>query len=54
MNPDILVSVINTKLRNNYQSLAELCDDLEINKVELEKILKKHDYFYLENINQIK
>ena len=28
-NPQILLSVINTKLRDNYDSLSALCEDLD-------------------------
>ena len=33
--PMILFSFINTKLRDNYASLDELCDDMLISKVDL-------------------
>ena len=33
--PMILFSFINTKLRDKYTSLDELCDDLDINKADL-------------------
>ena len=33
MDPHILVGIINTKLRNNYSSLDELCSDLDIDKI---------------------
>ena len=33
--PAILVSVLNTKLRDFYPSLDALCDDLEADKAEL-------------------
>ena len=32
--PMILFSFINTKLRDKYTSLDELCDDLDINKAD--------------------
>ena len=38
--PMILFSFINTKLRDKYTSLDELCDDLDINKADLEARLK--------------
>lgn len=53
-NPIILLSYINTKLRDNYQSLEELCDDLDINKEELEKKLNAIGYFYNKDLNQFK
>ena len=33
--PMILFSFINTKLRDNYASLDELCDDMHISKADL-------------------
>ena len=33
--PVILLSVINTKLRDCYPSLSSLCEDLDINQNEL-------------------
>ena len=33
--PMILFSFINTKLRDNYVSLDELCDDMHISKADL-------------------
>lgn len=49
---NILVSLINTKLRNNYSSLDELCEDLNINRNQLENKLKKIDYYYNTTRNQ--
>ncbi len=33
--PFMLMSVLNTKLRDRYDSLEALCDDLELNRDEL-------------------
>ncbi len=44
--PAILLSVINTKLRDFYPSLDVLCDDLEENKVEIIKKLAQIGYNY--------
>ncbi|WP_347493503.1 DUF4250 domain-containing protein [Ruminococcus sp. HUN007] len=35
--PAILLSVINTKLRDQYSSLAALCDDLDVSEDEIKK-----------------
>ena len=32
MDVNLLVSIVNTKLRDHYSSLDELCDDLDLNK----------------------
>lgn len=37
--PAILFSVINTKLRDQYSSLAALCDDLDISEEEIKSKL---------------
>lgn len=52
MDSFILLSIINLKLRDFYNSLEGLCDDLNINIKELEKKLKKVGYVYNKNNNQ--
>ena len=42
--PMILLSVINTKIRDHYHTLDALCDDMQIEKAELIDILKGIDY----------
>jgi hypothetical protein len=53
-NPVVLLSFINTKLRDSYKSLDELCEDLEVNKQEIIEKLKIINYFYDEKTNQFK
>lgn len=50
--PMILLSYINTKLRDCYPSLDLLCDDLQINRKELEEKLGRIDYTYHPQHNQ--
>ncbi len=50
--PAILLSVINTKLRDFYPSLDALCDDLEENKAEIIKKLAQIGYNYDEGKNK--
>ncbi len=50
--PVILLSVVNTKLRDYYKSLDELCDDMGISGAELAGKLKLIDYEYDEHRNQ--
>ena len=50
--PMILLSVINTKIRDQYHTLDNLCDDLQIDKLELIDILKGIDYEYDESRHQ--
>ncbi len=44
--PMMLYSFINTKLRDCYSSLEELCEDLNITREEIEEVLAKADFFY--------
>lgn len=50
--PFILVSYINTKLRDEYQSLGELCKELEIDRPQLESLLSSIGYRYLSDLNR--
>lgn len=50
--PIILLSFINTKLRDHYSDLDTLCEDLELNKAELEEKLNRIGFFYKSEKNQ--
>lgn len=50
--PVMLMSLLNTKLRDRYSSLEELCQDLEADQAELEKKLETIDYRYDAGKNQ--
>ncbi|MFV0364473.1 MAG: DUF4250 domain-containing protein [Suipraeoptans sp.] len=50
--PVLLLSVINTKLRDFYKSLDELCDDMEVSKDIIISKLAKIDYYYDEKQNR--
>lgn len=50
--PVMLMSFLNTKLRDRYSSLEELCQDLEADQAELEKKLETIDYRYDARKNQ--
>ena len=50
--PIILLSVINTKIRDQYHTLDSLCEDMQINKNELVDVLKGIDYEYDESRHQ--
>ncbi|WP_017212461.1 DUF4250 domain-containing protein [Clostridium beijerinckii] len=52
--PNILLSVINMKLRDQYGSLDILCDDLELSKDDIINILISIGYKYEEEENQFK
>ena len=48
----ILLSVVNTKLRDYYSTLDKLCDDMNINKEEIIRKLNEIDYKYDEKLNR--
>ena len=50
--PVILLSVLNTKLRDIYSSLDELCDDLEADKEKLIQKCASIGYLYSKERNQ--
>ena len=50
--PMILLSYINTKLRDCYDSLDLLCDDLQADKTQIEEKLKTIDYTYSAELNR--
>lgn len=50
--PMILLSVVNTKLRDFYPSLDALCEDLDVDRKELSEKLGMIDYVYDTGRNQ--
>ncbi len=50
--PAILLSLINTKLRDFYPSLTALCEDMELDAEELKNKLSLIGYAYKEDRNQ--
>ena len=50
--PNILLSYINTKLRDEFPSLDELCNSLDADKDEIINTLKAAGYRYDPVINQ--
>lgn len=52
--PVILLSYINTQLRDNYSSLEDLCKSLSIPRQELEEKLAKIGFSYSEKTNSFK
>jgi hypothetical protein len=50
--PHILLSFINTKLRDEYHSLEDLCKSLNIDLLELEDELSGIDYTYVKELNR--
>lgn len=50
--PIMLYSVINLKLRDYYSNLDALCEDLDIDRKELEEKLKMVGFEYNSEANQ--
>ena len=50
--PIMLLSVVNTRLRNQYASLDALCHDLAVSRADLEETLAEVGYAYDEKRNQ--
>lgn len=50
--PVILLSVVNTKLRDFYPSLEALCEDMQADQNEITEKLKMIDYEYDKKRNQ--
>lgn len=50
--PLLLMSVVNTKLRDYYADLDALCDDLNEDRAALEEKLAAIGYFYDDQRNQ--
>ena len=51
-NPVMLLSFVNTRLRDEYDSLEELCAALDVSRSELEERLASIGYQYNEQPNQ--
>ena len=49
--PAMLMSWVNMKLRDFYGSLDELCEELEIDRKELEKRLNEAGFEYNQELN---
>lgn len=50
--PMMLFSVINMKLRDCYSSLDELCEDMQVDKIELVNTLKAVGFEYSSEHNK--
>lgn len=54
MNPHMFLSIINMKLRDQYDSLASFCDDVDLNIELIKERLNQIGYHYEESLNQFK
>lgn len=52
--PIMLLSLVNMKLRDQFDTLQELCFSLDINQEELEKELQEAGFEYIPEINQFR
>lgn len=52
--PFMLLSVINTKLRDDYSNLDDLCASLDVDKAGLMERLQKAGFSYDPNTNQFR
>ena len=50
--PMILLSFVNTKLRDEFASLDAFCDDFLVDRGEIEEKLASIDYEYDEELNK--
>lgn len=50
--PILLLSAVNTKLRDYYPSLDALCEDMQTDKEEIISVLKGINYEYDESRHQ--
>ncbi len=50
--PIMLLSTLNMKLRDQYASLDDLCEDLDVEKEEILRKMKEVDYAYNPEKNQ--
>lgn len=50
----ILLSYVNTRLRDDYPSLDAMCDDLAIDRPALERSLVAAGFEYMPEINQFR
>lgn len=54
MDPNILVSMVNMKLRDFYSNLDSYCEDMDISRNIIEKKLENAGYKYHSDLNQFR
>lgn len=45
-NPSLLLSIVNTKLRDKYKNLDDLCEYEDMDKEKIIEVLEKEGYYY--------
>ena len=53
-NPVMLLSFVNTKLRDEFNHLEAFCDYYDVSQEEIIEKLKQINYYYQEDVNQFK
>ena len=48
----MLFSVVNTKLRDEYPSLEALCNDMQVERTQLEAVLEQAGFTYNDELNK--
>ena len=54
LDPVMLLSVVNTNLRDRYDSLEKFCQEESVDIEDLKKRLATIDYYYEEDTNQFR
>ncbi len=52
--PYMLLSFVNMKLRDEYPSLTDMCDDLDVDMSDIIKTLAETGFEYIPEINQFR
>ncbi len=52
--PLMLLSYVNTQLRDNYESLEAFCSDADLDQDDLKNKLAQAGYRYVQELNQFK
>ncbi len=50
--PVMLLSAVNMKLRDQYASLDALCEDMDVSREEIERVIAEAGYAYDETANR--
>ncbi|MFP5505070.1 MAG: DUF4250 domain-containing protein [Gammaproteobacteria bacterium] len=54
MDPHLLYSLVNTRLRNDYADLDDLARSLDLDRAALERRLAEAGYVYVADLNQFR
>ena len=54
MDPNLLLGIVNTALRNHFSSLEDLCKSNDVDQEQLCQRLAEEDYEYLPAANQFR